>query len=116
MSTIAAGQIMGLSRTAALEFSFFLSIPVMFAATGYRLLRTVKDSLDGTLTYTMNGHSWGVLAVGFVVSFIVALAVIHFFMAWVRTRGFVPFAIYRILAGAFVLAGAYGAIDLNLTR
>lgn len=116
MSTIAAGQVMGLSRTAALEFSFFLSIPVMFAATGYRLLGTVKDSLGGTLTYAMDAHRWGVLAVGFVVSFIVALAVIHFFMAWVRTRGFVPFAIYRILAGAFVLAGAYGAIDLNLTR
>lgn len=116
MSTIAAGQVMGLTRTAALEFSFFLSIPVMFAATGYKLLGTVKKSLDGTLPYTMDGHKYGVLAVGFVVSFIVALAVIHFFMAWVRTRGFVPFAIYRIVIGAFVLAAAYGAFNLNLSR
>ncbi len=116
MSTIAAGQVMGLSRTAALEFSFFLSIPVMFAATGYKLLGTVKKSLDGTLPYTMDGHKWGVLAVGFVVSFIVALAVIHFFMAWVRTRGFVPFAIYRIIIGIVVLFAAYGAFNLNLTQ
>lgn len=115
MSTIAAGQVMGLSRTAALEFSFFLSIPVMFAATGYRLLGTVKDSLEGTLPYAMDGHRWGVLGVGFVVSFVVALAVIHFFMAWVRTRGFVPFAVYRIAIGAFVLAAAYGAFKLDLT-
>lgn len=116
MSTIAAGQVMGLSRSAALEFSFFLSIPVMCAATGYRLLKTMKDAAGGTLSYTMDGHKWGVLAVGFVVSFIVALAVIHFFMAWVRTRGFVPFAVYRIVAGVVVLGAAYGLFSLNLTR
>lgn len=116
MSTIAAGQVMGLSRTAALEFSFFLSIPVMFAATAYKLLSTIRKSMKGTITVEMDAHAWGVLAVGFVVSFIVALAVIHFFMAWVRTRGFVPFAIYRILAGGVVLAAAYGAFSLNLTH
>jgi undecaprenyl-diphosphatase len=116
MSTIAAGQVMGLSRTAALEFSFFLSIPVMFAATGYKMLGTVKKSLDGTLPYTMDGHKWGVLLVGFAVSFFVAWAVIHFFMAWVRKHGFVPFAIYRILIGVVVLAAAYGAFNLNLTQ
>ena len=116
MSTIAAGQVMGLTRSAALEFSFFLSIPVMFAATGYKMLGTVKKSLDGTLSYAMDGHKWGVLAVGFVVSFVVALAVIHFFMGWVRKHGFVPFAIYRIIVGAIVLFAAYGAFDLSLTR
>ncbi len=98
MSTIAGGQVMGLSRSAALEFSFFLSIPVMVAATGYKLLKYLVDSPAG-----MDSHQWSVLAVGFVVSFVVALAVIAWFMRWVRTRGFVPFAIYRILAGTALL-------------
>ncbi len=98
MSTIAGGQIMGLSRTAALEFSFFLSIPVMIVATGYKLLKFILDSPVG-----MNGREWSVLAVGFAVSFVVALAVIAWFMRWVRTRGFVPFAIYRLVAGALLL-------------
>jgi len=98
MATIAGGQIMGLSRPAALEFSFFLSIPVMVAATGYKLLQFIIESPTA-----MTLHRWGVLAVGFVVSFAVALACIAWFMAWVRKRGFVPFAIYRIIAGAAVL-------------
>jgi undecaprenyl-diphosphatase len=98
MSTIAGGQIMGLSRGTALEFSFFLSIPVMFAATGFKLLKFMLDE-----PIAMSGKDWGVLGIGFSVSFIVALAVIAWFMAWVRQRGFVPFAIYRILAGIAVL-------------
>lgn len=103
MSTIAAGQIAKLSRPAALEFSFFLSIPVMFAATGYKLLSAFSKSRKGELGYTMDGHLWGVLLVGTIVSFVVALAVIHWFMQWVRSRGFAPFAIYRIIAGCAVL-------------
>ena len=98
MSTIAGGQIMGLSRGTALEFSFFLSIPVMFAATGFKLLKFMLEA-----PIAMSGKDWGVLAVGFSVSFVVALAVIAWFMAWVRQRGFVPFAIYRILAGIVLL-------------
>jgi undecaprenyl-diphosphatase len=50
-----------------------------------------------------DAHSWIVLAIGFIVSFLVAYAVVAWFMKWVRTRGFVPFAIYRILVGAAVL-------------
>jgi undecaprenyl-diphosphatase len=107
MSTIAAGQLMRLSRPAALEFSFFLAIPVMFAATGYKLLGTAMAARKGTLGYTMDAHHWGVLLVGMVVSFVVALAVIHWFMQWVRSRGFLPFAIYRLFAGAIVLWLAY---------
>lgn len=107
MSTIAAGQVMRLSRPAALEFSFFLSIPVMFAATGFKLLQTLHKAHKGELAITMDAAAWGVLIVGLVVSFVVALAVVHWFMTWVRTRGFVPFAIYRILAGAGVLLWVY---------
>jgi undecaprenyl-diphosphatase len=113
MSTIAAGQLMGLSRPAALEFSFFLSIPVMVGATGLKLFQLARHSIKGSLGFEMTGDRWGVLAVGFVVSFFVAWAVIAWFMAWVKTRGFVPFAIYRIVAGTVVLAGAYGLIRLG---
>jgi undecaprenyl-diphosphatase len=51
----------------------------------------------------MNAHNWIVLAIGFVVSFIVALGVVAWFMRWVRARGFVPFALYRIVAGIILL-------------
>ncbi|MFO0865581.1 MAG: undecaprenyl-diphosphate phosphatase [Gemmataceae bacterium] len=100
MATIAAGQASGLSRTTALEFSFFLSIPIMFAATGLKL---VKMLLGGFRT---DAHGWGVLAVGMGVSFVTALVVIHWFMNWVRRGGFWPFAVYRILLGAAVIAYA----------
>lgn len=98
MATIAGGQITGLSRTAALEFSFFLSIPVMFAATGFKMLQFLLKK-----EAAISSHQFGVLAIGFVVSFLVALAVIAWFMGWVRKHGFAPFAIYRLIAGAVVL-------------
>jgi len=101
MSTIAAGQIVGMSRPAALEFSFFLSMPTMVVATLYDLYKTLKPSRDtiseGNIApLAVDTHQWIVLAIGFVVSFIVALAVVAWFMRWVRTKGFAPFAIYRI--------------------
>ena len=104
MATIAAGQVAGMSRTAALEFSFFLSIPTMVAATGYDLLRTFHPKHGEALgRMPINGHEWAVLIIGFVISFIVALAVVAWFMNWVRQRGFTPFAIYRIVVGIAVL-------------
>jgi undecaprenyl-diphosphatase len=106
MATIAAGQLTGMSRSAALEFSFFVSIPTMVAATCYDLLKAMRHhpgepSALGAIQ--MNVHSWTLLAIGFVVSFIVAYGVVAWFMNWVRNRGFVPFAIYRIVFGAAVL-------------
>jgi undecaprenyl-diphosphatase len=105
MSTIAAGQIAGMSRPAALEFSFFLSMPTMAAATGYDFLKSVIPHHHATeiAPLTMTPHEWIVLAIGFVVSFFVALAVVAWFMNWVRARGFVPFAVYRILLGLGLL-------------
>jgi undecaprenyl-diphosphatase len=96
MATIAAGQSAGLTRAAALEFSFFLSMPTMGAACLYDLYKTA-----GSVQIT--GKQWLVLAVGFVVSYLVALVVVAWFMQWVRRRGFVPFAIYRIVLGLIVL-------------
>jgi undecaprenyl-diphosphatase len=86
MSTIAAGQVGGMSREAALEFSFFLCIPTMFAATGYELLEAVRGKTTGG-HLVITSHQWGVLLVGFIVSFVVALAVIAWFMHWVRKHG-----------------------------
>ena len=105
MSTIAAGQVAGMSRASALEFSFFLSMPTMAVATMYALYKSVH----GTKTEnpigvsSIDAHGWIVLAIGFVVSFIVAYGSVAWFMAWVRRRGFGPFAIYRIILGILVL-------------
>lgn len=104
MVTIAAGQVSGLSRTAALEFSFLLSIPTMIAATGYDLLKALK----GPDRVAIDSHGWALLAIGFVISFIVAYVVVAWFMQWVRNRGFVPFAIWRLVVGAGVLVWALG--------
>jgi undecaprenyl-diphosphatase len=104
MATIAAGQSAGLSRAAALEFSFFLSMPTMAAACLFELTKTVLGPQDsGSAVGALTGQQWMVLAVGFVVSYIVALAVVAWFMHWVRRHGFIPFAIYRIVAGCAVL-------------
>ena len=104
MSTIAAGQVAGMSRSAALEFSFFVSLPTMLAATLYTLLKTMHPKHGEPLgRMPINGHEWLVLIIGFVVSFVVALVVVAWFMNWVRKRGFTPFAIYRIVLGIAVL-------------
>ncbi len=108
MATIAAGQTAGLSRPAALEFSFFLSMPTMVVATGYDLLKTLRPHHDaateaGLAPLTMNAHNWVLVAIGFAVSFFVALGVVAWFMRWVRARGFAPFAIYRIIVGVALL-------------
>lgn len=106
MSTIAAGQFAGMSRATALEFSFFLSIPTMIVATGYDLLKDVVLHKHGAVTeapVVLHSHEYLVILIGFLVSFVVALAVIAWFMNWVRRHGFVPFAIYRILLGLALL-------------
>ena len=103
MATIAAGEVAGLSRGAALEFSFLLSIPTMVVATAYDLLKAVKTPEERV---TFDTHGIVTLAIGFVVSFFVAWGVVAWFMKWVRTRGFAPFAVYRIVAGIAVLIWA----------
>ena len=103
-ATIVAGEASGLSRPAALEFSFFLAIPVMFGASLLKLAQAMfKGAADPTLQVDMTGHTWTVLVIGFVTSFFVAWAVVAWFMHWVRRHGFIPFAVYRILLGVGVL-------------
>jgi undecaprenyl-diphosphatase len=108
MATIAGGQLAGISREAALEFSFFLSIPTMAAATCYDLLKSVMGKGENPIGVgQIDAHGWAVLAIGFVVSFLVAYAAVAWFMGWVRKHGFVPFAVYRIIVGVLVLVLAH---------
>jgi len=107
MSTIAGGQLAGMSRASALEFSFFLSIPTMAAATLYTLYKSVLGKGENPIGVSqISPHQWVVLAIGFAVSFIVAYGSVAWFLAWVKRHGFVPFAIYRIVVGAAVLLWA----------
>jgi undecaprenyl-diphosphatase len=110
MSTIAAGQLAGLDRPSALEFSFLLSIPTMIAATGWDLVKEVHPGMAAgaaAARVAMDPERWIVLLIGTVVSFIVALGVVEWFLYWVRKHGFTVFAIYRILlGGALLLWGA----------
>src|SRR5882757_9538308 len=104
MSTIAAGQLAGMSRASALEFSFFVSIPTMAVATCYDLLKSLLGKSENPIGVSqMDAHGWIVLAIGFAVSFIVAYGSVAWFMSYVRKRGFAPFAVYRIILGIAVL-------------
>ena len=107
MSTIAVGQLAGMSRASALEFSFFVSIPTMAAATLYTLYKSLRGKSENPIGVAqIDAHGWIVLLIGFAVSFIVAYGSVAWFMAYVRKRGFAPFAVYRIIVGVLVLAFA----------
>ena len=111
MSTIAGGQLVGMTRLAALEFSFLVSIPVMVAATGYDLLKTLhpkhKAGEAAIAPLHVSTHGYIILGIGMVVSFLVALGVVEWFLGFVRKHGFTVFAIYRIvLAVVLMIFGA----------
>jgi undecaprenyl-diphosphatase len=94
-STIMGGYALGLSRRAATEFSFFSAIPVMFAATLYDLFKSRSD---------LHLADIPLFAIGLLVAFLSALAIVGRFVAWVSRHDFVPFAWYRIGFGALLLA------------
>lgn len=96
-STIIGGLVLGCSRSVASEFSFYLAIPVMFGASGLRL---VKYFLAGN---TLAGMELAVLLVGCIVAFVVSLLVIRFLMNFVRKHDFKPFGWYRIILGVIVI-------------
>ena len=97
-STILGASLLGTSRTAAAEFSFFMAIPVMLGASGLKL---VDALLLDDVTFT--GEEWILLAIATVVSFIVSLLVIRGLMAFIKKHSFKPFGWYRIALGAVVL-------------
>lgn len=92
-ATIIGAMVLGLSRPAAAEFSFFLAIPTMLGAT---LLKLVKN-LGG-----FSGNQWFLILIGMVLSFIVAFVVIKKFLAYVKKHDFIPFGIYRIILAVVV--------------
>lgn len=98
MATIVGGMTQKMTRKDAAEFSFFLAVPTMFAATGYKML---KLFMDGGSEILMNNLS--VLIIGNVVAFIVALLAIKFFISFVTKYGFKAFGWYRILVGGAIL-------------
>ena len=93
-ATIMGALAMGIERRTAAEFSFFLAIPTMMGATTLELWDNRAGLMAGS-----GPVGWSEIAVGFVVSFVVALAVIKAFVAYVSRAGFAPFAWYRIVAG-----------------
>ena len=103
-STILGASLLGTSRTAAAEFSFFMAIPVMLGASG---LKAVKYFLlDG---YTFNLWQWILLLTATAVAFVVSLLVIRGLMAFIQKHSFAPFGWYRIVLGAVVL----GCVAMN---
>jgi undecaprenyl-diphosphatase len=105
-ATIMGGVIFGLNRKAATEFSFFLAIPTMFAATFYDLVKNWA---------LLRAEDLPVFAVGFVASFIAAMIAVKVFLRFVSNHTFIGFAWYRIAFGLVVLATAYsGIIDWSV--
>ncbi len=99
MATIVGGMAQKMTRKAAAEFSFFLAVPTMLAATGYKVLKLFLEE-DGAQILSEN---LPVLIIGNVVAFIVALLAIKFFISFVTKYGFKAFGWYRILVGAAIL-------------
>ena len=101
-STILGSMLLGLSRTAGAEFSFFMAIPAMVGAGGIKALGFGKWVLEESVSVPM--EAWIVLAVGCIVSFAVSMLAIRFLMDFVKKHSFAPFGVYRIVLGALVLA------------
>ena len=96
-ATIMGALALGVERRTAAEFSFFLAVPTMLGATTLEVAKNYDALASGSV-------DWGLIGVGFVVSFLVALVVIRWFVGLISRRGFAPFAWYRIVAGSLALA------------
>jgi undecaprenyl-diphosphatase len=98
-ATIMGGLSLGVERRTAAEFSFFLAIPTMVGATTLELVKHRDTLMAGA-----SGVGFGAVAVGFIVSFVVAIVVVRGFVHYISRHGFAPFAWYRIVAGTVALA------------
>ncbi|RYD92287.1 MAG: undecaprenyl-diphosphate phosphatase [Sphingobacteriales bacterium] len=107
-ATIIGGMSQKLSRTAAAEFSFFLAVPTMFAATAKKLLDFFKDG------NTFTGDQIQLLVIGNVVAFIVALLAIRTFITFLEKKGFKLFGWYRIIVGAIIIGLYLTGHDLQV--
>jgi undecaprenyl-diphosphatase len=96
--TIMGGRLCGLDIRAAADFSFLLSIPTMFAAAFYSLYKHHVP---------LDAHQWGVLAVGFVVSFLAAWPVVAWFLHYLKTHDFRVFVVYRVIVGSAIVVAVW---------
>lgn len=103
MASIVGGMSQGLSRKNAAEFSFFLAVPTMFAATAYKLVKEITNPESRAKLI----ENIDILIIGNIVSFIVALLAIKFFISFVNKYGFKAFGYYRIIIGGTILALSY---------
>jgi undecaprenyl-diphosphatase len=107
-ATIFAALLFGTSnRPAATEFAFLVGIPTMYAATGYELLKVHKAGGAAN-------ENWSALAVGFIVSLVVAFIAVKWLLRYIRTHRFTAFAVYRIALGVVLLAAIYGGWLRNI--
>ena len=109
MATIVGGMAQKLTRKAAAEFSFFLAVPTMFAATVYKMAKLFMDGGTEIITSNMSA-----LIVGNVVAFIVAMLAIKFFISFVTKYGFMAFGWYRIIVGGAILVMSLLGYNLEL--
>jgi len=110
MATIVGGMTTKLSRKNAAEFSFFLAVPTMAAASGYKLLKLVSDPAS----VSMLTDNLITLLIGNVVAFIVAMAAIKFFIGYLTKYGFKAFGYYRIIVGVLILVLLMMGVDLTI--
>ena len=110
MATIVGGMTTKLSRKNAAEFSFFLAVPTMAAASGYKLMKLVTDPAGVSL---LTDHLVTLL-IGNVVAFIVAIAAIRFFIDFLTKYGFKAFGYYRIVVGLVLLVLMAIGVDLSI--
>ena len=107
-STILGAMILGVSRTVAAEFSFFLAVPVIFGAS---LLKMVKFML--ATNFTLSGIEFVILTVGMIVAFVVSMLVIKFLMKYIKKKDFKIFGYYRIVLGIIVLVCVFSGLFTN---
>jgi undecaprenyl-diphosphatase len=107
-ATIIGGLSQKLTRKAAAEFSFFLAVPTMFAATCYKLFKIYQSEAGFT------AHDIQILAIGNIVAFVVAMLAIKFFISFLTKHGFKMFGWYRIAVGIIILAMYFAGIDMKI--
>lgn len=110
MATIVGGMSQKLSRKTATEFSFFLAVPTMLAATGYKILKLFLEPESAeVLTENIS-----ILIIGNIVAFIVAILAIKFFIGYVTKYGFKAFGYYRIIVGTIILVLLFSGHNLQI--
>jgi undecaprenyl-diphosphatase len=107
-ATIVGGMTVGLNRKSAAEFSFFLAVPTMFAATIYKLYSYFQQG------HTFHSDQLLLMVIGNVVAFIVAMLAIRGFISWLTRNGFRVFGWYRIVLGILILILSAAGIELNI--